>query len=104
MSSLAHDLSSLAAVGVEVTEESVIADLSDGRTIAVPLEWYPRLIAASREERNNWRLIGDGEGIRWPDVDEDISIAHLIAGNKSTESQSSLQKWLSTRSGEAKSK
>jgi hypothetical protein len=73
-------------------------DLRDGRTITVPLEWYPRLAHASTAERANWRLIGTGEGIHWPDLDEDISIEGLLAGRPSGESPASFQKWLARRS------
>ncbi|MCI0667031.1 MAG: DUF2442 domain-containing protein [Methylococcaceae bacterium] len=72
-------------------------DLSDGRTISVPLAWYPRLTHASRSEQNNWRLIGKGYGIHWEDLDEDISVEGLLAGKPSGESQTSLQKWLASR-------
>ena len=85
------------AMDVTVTEDTLSVDLSDGRTISVPLAWYPRLLYASQEERDTWRLIGNGEGIHWPGPDEDISINHLLAGKPSTESQRSLKKWLQQR-------
>jgi hypothetical protein len=72
-------------------------DLTDGRTISIPLPWYPRLVQASAAERRNWRLIGRGEGIHWPDIDEDISVAALIAGRPSAESQESFSRWLNAR-------
>jgi hypothetical protein len=59
---------------VEITEDTLSVDLSDGRTISVPLAWYPRLLHGSVEERQNWRLIGKGEGIHWHQLDEDISV------------------------------
>ena len=65
---------------VRVSGDTLTAELSDGRTISVPLDWYPRLTHATPEERDNWRLIGGGEGIHWPDLDEDISVEGLIAG------------------------
>jgi hypothetical protein len=80
-----------------VSDESLTVDLTDGRTISVPLEWYPRLVHATREERNNWRLVGDGEGLHWPDLDEDISVENILAGNPSGESQRSFQRWLKQR-------
>jgi hypothetical protein len=80
-----------------VTEDSLIVDLSDGRSITVPLAWYPRLVHASREERNNWRWIGDREGIHWPDLDEDISVENLLLGQPSGESQDSFRRWLERR-------
>lgn len=68
------------ATDVEVTEDEIIAHLSDGRTISVPLAWSWRLSEASPEQRANFRLIGGGQGIRWPDVDEDISIQGMLEG------------------------
>ncbi|MCD5412395.1 DUF2442 domain-containing protein [Thermodesulfovibrionales bacterium] len=85
------------AEGVTVTEDSLTVDLSDGRTISVPLAWFPRLMHSTQEERNNWRLIGRGHGIHWEDIDEDINIEGLIAGKLSGESQTSFKKWLSQR-------
>jgi hypothetical protein len=70
---------------VRVTEDSLTVRLVDGRSISAPLEWYPRLHRATPEERANWRLIGDGHGIHWPDVDEDISTIMLIEGLPSIE-------------------
>ncbi len=83
--------------GITVTDDTLSADLSDGRTISVPLAWYPRLMNASVEERNNWRFIATGEGIHWTQLDEDISIKNLILGQPSGESQRSLQRWLNAR-------
>jgi hypothetical protein len=82
---------------ITVTDETLTVDLVDGRSIAVPLEWYPRLSHATPEERNHWRLIGRGEGIHWPDIDEDISIENLLNGARSGESQRSLKRWLASR-------
>ena len=79
---------------VEVTDDTLSVDLSDGRTIAVPLAWYPRLLHGSVEERNSWHLIGGGEGIHWNQLDEDISVKNIILGQPSGESQKSLQRWL----------
>ena len=79
---------------VTLTEDSVVVDLMDGRTVSAPLTWYPRLLHGTPEERNNWRLIGSGEGIHWPDLDEDLSIESLISGRPSGESQASLKRWL----------
>jgi hypothetical protein len=75
----------------------LIVHLVDGRTVSVPLAWYPRLFYSTSEERQNWELLGDGEGIHWPDLDEDIAVAHLLAGVPSGESQRSLKKWLDAR-------
>ena len=82
---------------VEITDDTLSVNLSDGRTIAVPLAWYPRLWHGSREERNNWRLIGAGTGIHWHRLDEDISIKNIILGQPSGESQKSFQQWLNKR-------
>lgn len=83
---------------VTVTEDTLSVNLSDGRTIAVPLAWFPRLVHASQKERNNWRLIARGHGIHWEDVDEDVSVEGLLAGRPSGESQASFKKWLNNRS------
>ena len=82
---------------VSVTEDTLQVELSDGRTISVPLAWYPRLLHATREERDNWELIGEGQGIRWPDLDEDLSVEGLIAGRPSGESQRSFKRWLEAK-------
>jgi hypothetical protein len=82
---------------ITITDDTLSADLSDGRTISVPLAWYPRLINGSMEERNDWRFIASGEGVHWTQLDEDISIKNLIIGQPSGESQKSLQRWLKAR-------
>jgi hypothetical protein len=82
---------------VVVTDDSLMVNLVDGRTVSVPLAWYPRLLHGQPEERNNWRLIGQGEGIHWPDLDEDISANNILFGQPSSESQRSLSRWLQTR-------
>lgn len=97
MATLAVEIQIPDAVDVQVSEDTLSVDLSDGRTISVPLGWYPRLEYASVEERANWRLIGNGQGIHWDDVDEDISVEGLLAGKSSGESQSSLKRWLQSR-------
>jgi hypothetical protein len=76
----------------------VVVDLNDGRSLSAPLAWYPRLLHGTPEERGNWRLIGSGEGVHWPDLDEDLSIESLISGRPSGESQESLKRWLELRS------
>lgn len=85
------------ALSVRVTNDDLTADLLDGRTITVPLTWFPRLANGTPEERSNWRLIGGGRGIHWPDLDEDISVESLLAGRKSAETQDSLNRWLQRR-------
>lgn len=83
---------------VTITDDTLAVDVSDGRTISVPLAWYPRLLHGSVAERNEYRLIGPGTGIHWSQLDEDISIRNLILGQASGESQTSLQAWLRSRS------
>ena len=90
-------LSSARVQDVAVTEETLGVDLSDGRSISVPLAWYPRLAHGTPEERDNWRIEGAGWGIHWPDLDEDVSVKGLLLGNASGESQSSFKKWLEGR-------
>jgi hypothetical protein len=85
------------ATSASITDDTLIVDLSDGRSVSVPLAWYPRLLHATAEERLKWRLIAQGEGIHWPDVDEDISVESVIAGRPSAESPKSLQRWLAGR-------
>jgi hypothetical protein len=85
------------AQNVSVGDDTLAVDLSDGRTISVPLAWFPRLLHGTSEERSNWRFIGDGEGIHWPDLDEDISVENLLAGKPSGESQTSFKRWLEQR-------
>lgn len=97
MNILAVEIEIPFAVDVHSTEDTLTVDLSDGRTISVPLGWYPRLEHASSKERMNWRFIGKGQGIHWEDIDEDISVEGLLAGKPSAESQTSLKKWLQDR-------
>jgi hypothetical protein len=82
---------------VTITDEALSVDLSDGRTISVPLAWYPRLLNGSILERNDYRLIADGSGIHWHQLDEDISLKNLILGQPSGETQTSFQRWLKNR-------
>ena len=88
------------ATGVRVSDDTLAVDLADGRTISVPLEWFPRLVHATAAERDGWQIGGGGGGgggVRWPDLDEDISVEGLLAGRASQESQSSLKRWLNQR-------
>ncbi len=85
------------ARSVNVTSDTLHVDLSDGRTISVPIGWYPRLVHATAEERKGWRLIAQGRGIHWESIDEDISVEGLLAGRPSGESQSSFKQWLGLR-------
>lgn len=82
---------------VNVTKDTLTVDLSDGRTISVPLAWFPRLLHATAQERRHWRIIGKGQGLHWEDLDEDISVEGLLAGRPSGESQNSFRKWLEHR-------
>lgn len=90
---------SVAATYVAITDDTLMVELSDGRSISVPLAWYPRLLNGTAEERSRWRLIGQGQGIHWPDLDEDIRVENLLVGRPSTERQHSLKKWLTAREG-----
>ncbi|MBI2527988.1 MAG: DUF2442 domain-containing protein [Candidatus Rokubacteria bacterium] len=82
---------------VAVTEDALTVDLADGRTVTVPIGWYPRLLHGTRRQRSHWRLVGGGLGIHWPDLDEDVSVEDLLAGRPSGESQRSLKRWLDAR-------
>src|SRR5690348_4567563 len=84
-------------VNVTVTPQSLIVALGDGRQLTVPLTWYPRLVHATDAERQHWELLGDGEAIEWPDLDEHIGVDGLLAGRSSGESAASLNRWLATR-------
>ena len=97
MNTLTVELRLATAQYVDVTEDTLVVDFTDGRSASVPLAWYPRLLHASPEERANWRLIGDGEGIHWPDLDEDISIENILLWQPSRESQTSFKRWLQAR-------
>ena len=85
---------------VAISEEALSVELSDGRTLSVPIGWYPRLAHATDAERSNWRILDEGHGIHWCDLDEDVSLDGLLAGRASRESQASLRRWLERRSGE----
>ena len=97
MTSSTTDTTIAFAVRVAIADDTLAVDLSDGRSVAAPLAWYPRLVHATPDERNEWRLIGGGHGIHWPALDEDISVENLLSGKSSAESQRSLQRWLSGR-------
>jgi len=98
MSTLKSEVTRVASARkITITEETLTVELDDGRVISVPLAWYPRLVHGTPKERNNWRLIGEGEGIHWPDLDEDISIENLVLGKPSAESQRSFKRWLKER-------
>ena len=82
---------------VVMTDDTMTVDLADGRSIAVPLAWYPRLVNATSQERSTWRIIGQGHGLHWDTLDEDISVENLLMGRGSGESQLSFQRWLASR-------
>jgi hypothetical protein len=97
VSILETELGEALAQNVSVSEDALIVDLADGRTITAPLSWYPRLARGTPGERANYRLIGGGIGMHWPDLEEDISVASLLRGRRSGESQASLLRWLQQR-------
>ena len=101
MSSLAIEIQEARAQSASVSEDSLIVDLIDGRTIIVPIAWYPRLWYGTQEERSDIEIIGDGSILNWPELDEDLSVAGLLAGRRSGESQKSLKKWLEARQASA---
>ena len=103
MNTLAMEKREAAAETVPVTEDTLTLHLADGRTLSVPLGWYPPLLHGSSKERSRWRLIGKGEGIRWPDLDEDISVESLLFRNPSGDSQESFKRWLGDRKTQARS-
>jgi hypothetical protein len=98
MSTLTADTYAARAQTVTAIDHSLIVDLEDGRTITVPIGWYPRILYGTEKERKNWRLIGKGVGIHWPDLDEDISVDNLLSDRRSGESPRSFKKWLEDRS------
>ncbi|MBE7438014.1 MAG: DUF2442 domain-containing protein [Spirochaetales bacterium] len=85
------------ASSVSCDEDTLRLDLADGRTIIVPLQWYPRLWHGSHAERANCEIIGDGAYLHWPDLDEDLTVAGIMEGRRSSESLESLKKWLALR-------
>jgi hypothetical protein len=88
-----------AAETVLFQSDSLIVRLADGRSIGVPLTWYPRLLHGTEVERQNWQLLGDGYAIEWPDLDEHIGVEGLLAGRRSSESDESFRRWLAGRNG-----
>lgn len=85
------------ACNVRISAESLVLELVDGRTVSAPLTWYPRLVAGSAVEREFFELIGKGEGVHWPDLDEDLSVESILAGRSSRESLESFRRWLLAR-------
>lgn len=97
MNSVEAILTPTKAVRVAVSDDTLTVDLEDGRTISVPIVWYPRLAYATPLERSNFEIAGAGYGIHWPDLDEDIGVDGLLLGKRSTESQASFARWLAGR-------
>lgn len=97
MSSCAVDLQEPRAQSVCVSDDALQVDLADGGTIFVPLAWFPRLWHGTAAERNDFEIIGDGAYLHWPSLDEDLTVAGLLAGKRSGESPASLKKWLASR-------
>ena len=102
MNSSVIEIQEARANTVRLSDDSLTVDLVDGRTIIVPLVWYPRLWNGTTTERKNVEVIGDGAYLHWPDLDEDLTVAGLLAGRRSGESTESLKRWLKAR--EAKKK
>lgn len=97
MSSSVTDIQEARAQAAKVSGEALEVDLVDGRTIIVPLIWFPRLWHGTPQERNHFEIVGDRAYIHWPDLDEDLTVVGLLAGRQSGESPQSLRKWLSSR-------
>ena len=97
MSTSSPTIEPATAKTVRVTRDALIVELRDGRTVSVPVAWYPRLAHGSPKERQQWELIGPGIGIHWPALDEDISVDGLLKGAPSGESPESFNRWLSLR-------
>lgn len=97
MTSSKTDISPAFATAVRFGVDTFVVDLADGRSLTVPMAWYPRLLHGTLAERENWQLIGRGQGIHWPSLDEDLSIESLLAGRRSGEGQQSLKRWLEDR-------
>ncbi len=97
MHSAAVTLTLARIVNVEITDDTLSVDLEDGRTIAVPIGWYPRLANGTSSERTNFQISGAGYGIHWPDLDEDIGVEGILLGKRSTESPASFERWLQQR-------
>jgi len=104
MSTSVSKLQPVKALDVSVSDDTLTVDLADGRTLSVPLTWYPRLLHGTPQKRRNWRLIGEGIDIHWPDLDEDISIEGMLLGKRSGERQDSLQRWLEARAKASRNK
>ncbi len=97
MSILEIEIQEARAQAVHVDDNALSVELTDGRTIITPLTWYPRLMYGTAKERAKFEIIGDGRYVHWPDLDEDLTIAGILAGRQSRESNESLKRWLDAR-------
>ena len=97
MNSSVAEIQEARAQSARLGEEALTVDLVHGRTIIVPLAWFPRLWHGTPQERNHFELFGDGAYIHWPDLDEDLTVPGLLAGQQSGETPQSLKKWLASR-------
>jgi hypothetical protein len=97
MNSLATKQIEIRATSVRVSDDALMVNLSDGRTVSVPLAWFPRLLHGTAAELREHQLIGEGLGIHWPQLDEDISVEGILAGRRSHESKESFEQWLASR-------
>lgn len=102
MTSSPTDVREPLASGVRISDGSLHVDLLDGRALSVPLAWFPRLAHGTDDERAVWQMVGSGQGIHWPRLDEDISVEGLLAGRRSGESPASIARWLDARSGQSR--
>jgi hypothetical protein len=101
MSTLLAELQVPNAQQVSVISDTLRMDLSDGRSVSVPLAWFPRLLHATPEEHKNWRLLGGGQGVHWEELDDDISVEGMLVGRSSGEARSSFKRWLEKRTSSA---
>lgn len=102
MNAFAIEIQEARAQDLRVDDQVLSVDLTDGHTIIAPLAWYPRLFYGTASERANFEIIGDGRYIHWPELDEDLTVAGILAGRPSHESTASLKKWLDARSKNTK--
>lgn len=97
MSILTVEIEEARAQRIEIREDNLVVELTDGRTISAPLAWYPRLWHGDEQERAHYEIIGDGAYIHWPDLDEDLTVSGILAGRRSGESPALLKQWLKKR-------
>ncbi len=89
--------SEVLATNLRFSQESLIVDLADGRSVTLPLSRYPRLVHPTKQERENWEMLFDGEGFRWPDLDEDLSVDGFVKGRPYGEGKRSFERWLKAK-------